>query len=103
MRQTTLIGLCLVLAAMVLSWSCAPGPNAMEKTAAADGRIAGFWLGIWHGLISPITFIVSLFTSKIRLYEIHNSGGWYNFGFVIGAGLFLSGGILGRKKKNSRR
>ncbi|MCX6577836.1 MAG: LPXTG cell wall anchor domain-containing protein, partial [Candidatus Aminicenantes bacterium] len=24
---------------------------------------------------------------------------WYNFGFILGAGLFLSGGILGRKRK----
>jgi hypothetical protein len=80
--------------------ACAPGPNAAEHSADAKGKIAGFWLGIWHGLISPITFIVSLFTPTVRLYEVHNSGSWYNFGFVVGAGLFLSGGILGRKKKN---
>ena len=29
-------------------------------------------------------------------------GFWYNFGFVIGAGLFLSGGILGRKRRKKR-
>ena len=60
-------------------------------------------MGIWHGLISPITFVISLFTRNVRLYEIHNNGSWYNFGFVIGAGLFLSGGILGRKSRNRRR
>ncbi len=64
-----------------------------------EGKVAGFWLGLWHGLIAPITFIVSLFSNSVSLYEVHNSGGWYNFGFVLGAGLFLSGGILGRKKK----
>ena len=73
-----------------------------EKTADSEGKIAGFWLGIWHGLISPVTFIISIFSSGVRLYEVHNNGGWYNFGFVIGAGLFLSGGILGRKKKRDR-
>jgi len=84
---------------VVLLFSCAPGPNRLAKTANPEGKVAGFWQGLWHGLIAPITFIVSLFSSKVALYEVHNSGGWYNFGFVLGAGLFLSGGILGRKKK----
>jgi len=88
----------LIVLLMALS-TCAPGPNPAEKTAAGDGKIAGFWLGLWHGLISPVTFIISLFSKTIRLYEVHNNGGWYNFGFVLGAGLFLSGGILGRRKK----
>lgn len=78
---------------------CAPGPNPLAGTADGAGDVAGFWLGIWHGLISPITFIFSIFSSDVSLYEVHNSGGWYNFGFVLGAGLFLSGGILGRRKK----
>jgi hypothetical protein len=103
MKKTTILGLTLILAAALLAWSCAPGPNLSEKTANAEGKVAGFWIGIWHGLISPITFVVSLFSGKVRLYEVHNNGSWYNFGFVIGAGLFLSGGILGRRGKNRRR
>jgi len=83
--------------------SCAGGPNDMEKTPNKEGKIAGFWMGLWHGLISPITFIISVFTDNIRFYEIHNSGTWYNFGFVLGAGLFFSGGILGRCKKKKRK
>ena len=91
--------LCLVLFLTLVLSSCAPGPNTLKKTPNAEGRIAGFWLGVWHGLIAPITFIVSIFSGKVGIYDVHNSGGWYNFGFVLGAGLFLSGGILGRKKK----
>lgn len=87
---------CIIL--LLLS-SCAPGPNDMEKMPDREGKIAGFWMGLWHGLISPITFVISVFTENIRFYEIHNSGNWYNFGFVLGAGLFLSGGIFGRRKK----
>lgn len=87
--------ICLLLASL----SCAPGPNDLEKTTDREGRTAGFLKGIWHGLISPITFIISLFSRNVRFYEVHNNGGWYNFGFVLGAGLFLGGGILGRKKK----
>jgi hypothetical protein len=88
-----------VLAVLLILASCAPGPNELEKTADADGKTAGFFMGFWHGLIAPITFVISVFSKGVRLYEVHNSGFWYNFGFVLGAGLFLSGGILGRKKK----
>ena len=88
----------MVLAVILVLAACAPGPNDAERTPSAKGKVAGFWMGLWHGLISPITFVISLFNKNVRLYEVHNSGGWYNFGFVIGAGLFLSGGILGKKK-----
>lgn len=92
----------LVLVLFVMS-SCAPGPNDMEKTPDEEGKVAGFWMGLWHGLISPITFIISVFSKSVRFYEVHNNGTWYNFGFVIGAGLFLSGGILGKGSKKKRR
>ncbi len=91
--------LVLILALTIVLSSCAPGPNNLEKTPNAKGRIAGFWMGLWHGLISPVTFVISIFTKDVRFYEVHNSGGWYNFGFVLGAGLFLSGGILGKRKR----
>ncbi|HEY3409439.1 MAG TPA: hypothetical protein VGK53_14805 [Propionicimonas sp.] len=57
-----------------------------------SGEAAGFWLGLWHGFISPIAFIVSLFNHQVGIYEVHNNGGWYNFGFVFGASLFFGGG-----------
>jgi hypothetical protein len=82
--------------------ACAPGPNTAEKTPDEGGHIAGFLSGLWHGFISPVTFIISLFTKNIRIYEVHNNGGWYNFGFVLGAGLFLQGGILGSRKARKK-
>ena len=99
MNKTLALGILIVFAVMMFSLSCAPGPNDVAKTPDQAGKVAGFWKGLWHGLISPITFIISIFSKKVNFYEIHNNGGWYNFGFVIGAGLFLSGGILGRKRK----
>jgi hypothetical protein len=101
MRKAAWLG-CGLLLILVLT-SCAPGPNSVEKTAGPEGKIAGFWLGLWHGLISPITFIISLFTKNVDIYEVHNSGSWYNFGFVLGAGLFLQGGILGSRRAKKRR
>jgi hypothetical protein len=96
MKRWFILG--VVLAFVLLLASCAPGPNDVEKTPNAKGKIAGFWLGLWQGLISPITFIISIFSKNVRIYEVHNNGFWYNFGFVIGAGLFLQGGILGSRK-----
>ncbi|MEW5902319.1 MAG: hypothetical protein AB1715_12715 [Acidobacteriota bacterium] len=100
MRQVAAVG-CLLLIAIFLM-SCAAGPNHLEKTPREGGKIAGFWLGLWHGLISPITFVISIFTPNVRLYEVHNNGSWYNFGFVLGAGLFLQGGILGSRKARKK-
>jgi hypothetical protein len=97
MKRSVLLTAVLV-AALVLA-SCAPGPNSAERTPNAEGHTAGFLLGLWHGFISPVAFVISVFTKNVRFYEVHNNGTWYNLGFVLGAGLFLSGGILGRKKK----
>jgi hypothetical protein len=101
MKICSALAICLILV-LVLS-SCVAGPNKLEKTPNEEGEVAGFLKGLWHGLISPITFIISLFSKTIRFYEVHNNGGWYNFGFVLGAGLFLSGGILGKGKKRKKR
>jgi hypothetical protein len=65
------------------------GPNS--KYAQAGARPAGFWAGLWHGLISPITFLVSLFYAGVRIYEINNKGRWYDFGFILGASSSLGG------------
>lgn len=84
----------LVLLALVLG-ACAAGANPAVDTPAPDGDVAGFWMGLWHGIIVPVTFVISLFTENVSIYEVHNSGGWYDFGFVLGAGVFLGGGGAG--------
>ena len=101
MRSYQIFGI-VILLIFVLA-SCAPGPNDLEKTPDSEGKIAGFWKGIWHGFIAPVTFVISIFSKSVRLYEVHNSGFWYNLGFVLGAGLFLQGGILGSRKACKRK
>jgi hypothetical protein len=61
----------------------------------------GFWKGLWHGFIAPISFIVSLFSDHLRIYAYPNAGKWYDFGFMLGIGGF-SGGIFAGLK-NQRR
>lgn len=99
--KKTVVLFVILIAVLILS-ACTAGSNPMEKKANQEGKVAGFLKGLWHGMISPITFIISLFTCKIRFYEVYNNGNWYNFGFVLGAGLFLSGGILGKKSKKKK-
>ena len=66
------------------------GTNSKYKHPSASP--AGFWAGVWHGLIAPIVFIVSLFNSSVGIYEINNNGRWYDFGFMIGISGSLGGG-----------
>jgi hypothetical protein len=61
-----------------------PGPNSKYQLHRAPP--AGFWAGVWHGLISPITFVASLFTPNVRIYEANNRGRLYDLGFLLGAG-----------------
>ncbi len=53
-----------------------------------------------HGVISPITFIISLFTDNVNLYEVFNSGNWYDFGFMFGVSIIFGGGARGAKRKS---
>ena len=73
----------LVIGVVLLS-GCAAHPNPMVHKAGPDGEVAGFWMGLWHGLIAPIAFVVTLLDGDARVYEVFNNGGWYNFGFMIG-------------------
>ena len=54
-------------------------------------ELVGFWHGLWHGMISPIAWIISLFNEDVAIYAIYNNGGWYDFGFMLGIGA-LGGG-----------
>lgn len=67
------------------------GPNPLVGTVGRHG-VAGFWSGLWHGMICPIAFVISLIDRAYSMYEVHNNGAWYNAGFMIGAGAW---GILG--------
>jgi hypothetical protein len=81
----------IILAVLALA-GCAAGPNPAEDVPIPDETLDGFWSGLWHGLISPITFIISLFSDNVNIYEVHNNGGWYNFGFLFGASIIFGGG-----------
>jgi hypothetical protein len=66
------------------------GPNS--KFQQPDAKPAGFWAGLWHGIILPITFIIRLFNPNVGIYEINNNGRWYDFGFFLGVSASFGGG-----------
>ena len=74
---------------------CAAGPNELVNIPDDEGEVTGFWQGLWHGFISPFTFLISLFSDTVHVYEVHNNGGWYNFGFTFGASIFFGGSRRG--------
>ncbi len=75
-----------LFAALMLLVSCAPGNERFDVDPA------GFWMGLWHGFIIVISFIVSLFNNTVEIYEVNNNGFWYNLGFIIGVAIFFGGG-----------
>lgn len=72
---------------------CFPG----EGIAAVDDP-AGFFSGIWHGWIAPLSLIVGIFSDNIRVYEINNTGWWYDLGFYMAIISGFGGISLSRKK-----
>jgi hypothetical protein len=62
------------------------GPNSPYKLAGAPRA------GFWHGLLMPLTFLISVFNARVGIYETSNRGGLYDLGFVLGASAAFGGG-----------
>ncbi len=78
------------------------GPNECQNLENEQGRIAGFWRGLWHGLIAPFAFLISLFKENVGIYETHNNGKWYNFGYILGLMIVFGGNKATGQKINMR-
>jgi len=95
-RKITVLFLLIFVVTIVLT-GCIPGDGSYSNDDPA-----GFLSGIWHGWIAPISLIVSIFKSNIRVYEVINSGWWYDFGFYIAIISGFGGLSLSRKKKKDK-
>jgi hypothetical protein len=67
---------------------------ATQAPDAVAPHAPGFWLGLWHGFIFPVAWLVSLFSGQVAIYAVPNNGGWYDFGFFLGVVVF---GVGARK------
>ncbi len=77
-----------------------PGPNPEVGTAPENGPVAGLGTGLWHGLISLVTLVISFFNPAVQMYEVHNTGPLYNLGFLVGAVLlFVLLGYSGGRRR----
>jgi hypothetical protein len=76
-KRNILLAALILIIVFALS-GCAPGDGA-----ATPSHPAGFFWGVWHGWIAPISLIIGLFNHSIRVYEVNNVGWWYDFGFYI--------------------
>ena len=90
MKRVLAFGLALALTA------CA----ATQQADAVTPDAPGFWLGLWHGFIFPVAWIVSLFVSKVAIYAVPNDGGWYDVGYFLGIVVF---GVGARKTQTVTR
>jgi len=68
----------------------APGPNPLANQAGASGRVAGAGAGLWHGIIAPVTLVISFFNSNVQMYEVHNAGSEYDLGYLLGMILVIA-------------
>lgn len=77
--------LILTLAVFIFT-GCA---DSLDFTITSEYETVGFWYGLWHGVIIVVSFVVSLFDDTVSIYAIYNSGGWYDFGYVLGVMIVL--------------
>jgi hypothetical protein len=79
--------LLIIIPFLLLLSACAAG-----NTQFSPESPAGFWYGLWHGIISVISLIIHIFNENVLVYETNNTGGWYDFGFLLGIICIWGGG-----------
>lgn len=64
---------------LIVTWMIAYGlPSADEATSA------GFFAGLVHGALAPVTLVASLVHDSYEMYQCDNVGFWYDFAFLWG-------------------
>lgn len=86
MRQIKLSYVIYTVAVSLLLTGCA---DVTPIEACTTVEPYGFLSGLWHGIISPISFLGSLLSDDIAMYAVNNNGGFYDLGFVLGAGILF--------------
>jgi hypothetical protein len=98
MKTSTFLLYILIGLIAVTIVACVPGGGEFHKS-----NPAGLLFGIWHGWIAPVSLIISFFSTSIRIYEVYNTGFWYDFGFYIAVISGFGGLSLTRKKWKSNK
>jgi hypothetical protein len=85
-------------AAAAASTSILTACAATQTSAAVAPTAPGFLLGLWHGFIFPVAWVVSLFVPQVAVYAVPNNGGWYDFGYFLGIVVFGVGAKKGGER-----
>lgn len=93
MKKATLLALLVLLSLALVG--CLPGDGKNNPM-----NPAGFLWGVWHGWMAPISLIVGFFRDHIRIYEVANSGWWYDLGFYMAVISGFGGLSLIRKERS---
>lgn len=97
-----LLRLLVFIPFILLLTSCTAGNEMFSQE-----NPAGFWYGLWHGIISVVCLVIHVFNESVAVYEVNNTSGWYDFGFVLGIIMIWSGGshanCNSRAKKQSEK
>lgn len=90
--KTSLLLLFLVLTLT----ACVPGNGSNDSS-----NLAGFFSGVWHGWIAPVSLIISIFKKNVGIYEIYNNGFFYDLGFYAAVISGFGGLALSRRRKKN--
>lgn len=69
--------------------------HQVASAVAHSPDTPGFLLGLWHGFIFPVAWLLSLFMPDVAIYAVPNNGGWYDFGYFLGIMVFGVGAHRG--------
>lgn len=95
-HQKRIMILVLLIVIAIGLTGCLPGIGGYT-----EDKPAGFFSGIWHGWLAPLSLILSL-GGSIEFYESTNTGWWYNFGFYIAIISGFGGVSLSRRKRKNK-
>ncbi len=97
MKNNYVLVISIAFVLIMMMASCAE-PQPIDPCIQTD-ETHGFLFGLLHGFLAPLTFLISLVSDNVAMYAVNNSGGWYDFGFLLGIGGFSGGIFKGSKKK----
>jgi hypothetical protein len=91
------------LAALAALSACA----ATQTQAAVAPAAPGFLLGLWHGFIFPVAWLISLFVDEVAIYAVPNSQtparrltGWSAMPFATASFLGIAVFGIGARKSH---
>ncbi len=96
--KPALLSVLLIAFTVIALTGCFPGNGS---NGPADR--AGFFSGVWHGWIAPVSLVLSVFKPSYSIYEVYNTGILYDLGFYAAVISGFGGLSLARNKIKKNR